>query len=774
MAGYKEIILAAWLHDIGKFAQRAGIECTNELEGQLCRLQEGGWYSHQHVLYTERFLQTSKDYLPDDVQVTEVIRLASAHHNPSLYDEWLISQGDRLSSGSDRCSHLEIKSQDDETPAKFYEKPLIHLVSSLHIKGKEKPVITYSPLQQMEVKAIFSADNKKVSKHEYLKLWLEFEKDFRALQGLKYSDFIISLDTLMERYCWCIPSTTIQDADISLYQHSKTTAAFAGTLYLFHKEKYSETETALNDNDEQKFLFVHGDISGIQKYIFDLKTTSDNAKLLRARSFQIWTLGVIIAEYLAGQFGVSRENIITSAGGKFLLLVPNTQTVTKKLTELRFELEKYFLAEFAGKLAFILSDGVSASIFDVQQDNMSKLLNAIGINGDEAKQKKMQAVLGKCDHVLDELYDGLQKYGECGWCETLPADFEKDDKFICNNCNSLIDVGRMLIKAEKILFKTEKLSGFNEMVLIKPKDNGQFGYLIEYQAGFPQMPLPYWAPVNENNKNGLLTFDEIANKSTGNSKLAMFKADIDNLGLVFTSSWGGDKENRKSFSRYAQLSRHLHYFFSAYVSNYIKDHQEYRNTIYTVFSGGDDLCILGAWDSVMRFAINFKNEFSAFTNNNPSVTLSGGIALAGSRLPVRAIASEAEVALDKAKNRREKSELVKNGISVFGVTVSWNEYEQCLKDADAILQYMKDGKVSSGVIYKMIDFANRAKEVKKGNLRDLLWMSNYRYVIARNIDSKYKEAIDFFNKFGVSPDVMEKSRIAVSYALYINRKGKEE
>jgi hypothetical protein len=74
----------------------------------------------------------------------------------------------------------------------------------------------------------------------------------------------------------------------------------------------------------------------------------------------------------------------------------------------------------------------------------------------------------------------------------------------------------------------------------------------------------------------------------------------------------------------------------------------------------------------------------------------------------------------------------------------------------------------------MIDFANRARKAKEGNLRDLLWMSNYRYVITRNIESKYKEAIEFFHKFGVSPDVMEKSRIAVSYALYINRKGKEE
>jgi len=183
---------------------------------------------------------------------------------------------------------------------------------------------------------------------------------------------------------------------------------------------------------------------------------------------------------------------------------------------------------------------------------------------------------------------------------------------------------------------------------------------------------------------------------------------------------------------------------------------------------------LGAFDAVMYFAADFKKEFSAFTNNNPSVTISGGITLSGPGLPVRSIAAMAEEALGQAKNRKDEKtdKIVKNGVSVFGVTVSWEEYDQCLEDAETIIKYMEDEKVSSSVIYKMIDFANRAQKGKKKNLRDLLWMSNYRYVITRNI--KHKDVIEYFHKFGVSPDVMEKSRIAVSYALYYKRKGKEE
>ena len=777
MAGYNEIVLAAWLHDIGKFAQRAGDEHFKDLD------------SRSHVSYTESFLRKVRDCLPTDVRVDEVIRLASAHHSPDAYDEWVIAHGDRLSNGADKCdTDPEGGNRKGETRAEF-ENPLVHLVSSLHIKEKPRPKVAYSPLEPMDGmdgKAIFAGGKDNVGK--YPGLWRKFEGDFYALKGLPYSEFIQSLDTLMERYCWCIPSSPMQDADISLYQHSKMAAAFAATLFRYYEGKGTNDGANLAPDGENVFLFIQGDASGIQKYIFDLKTTADNAKLLRARSFQVWALSDIIAEYLARQIGVSRENIVTSSGGKFLLLAPNTESANaERLSELRLELERHFLKEFAGKIAFVLSEGVPASSADLRTGtgNIQKLLNKIGKCGEEAKQKKLQTVLGKDGHLLDELYGKLQKNGVCEWCETLDAARKRDGRDICENCDDLIEIGRKLVKASKITLNAERLAPFAEMVKVLPKDDGTFGYLTEYQKGFPVIPLPYAAPVDK--QGNIRTFEDIVKEgATGNKKLAMFKADIDNLGLVFTSSWGEGDKSRISFSRYAQLSRHLHYFFSAYVSSFIKNRDEYKDTIYTVFSGGDDLCVLGAWDAVMRFALDFRNELAAFANGNPSVTLSGGIALADSKLPVRTIADAAEEALDHAKKREDKkTNEIKDAVSVFGVTVSWAEYKKSLEDAKEIVEYMSSGKVSYALVYKMIDFANRARDIREGRLkdftrqedrqkmiRDSLWMSNYRYVLARNIKPGHENVLKFFQQFG-SPDLMEKSRIAVSYALYLNR-GKEE
>jgi CRISPR-associated protein Csm1 len=795
---YKEIVLAAWLHDIGKFAQRAGMKCSST--------QEGGSYSHQH--YTEQFLQSVKDCLPDDIDAGEVIRLASRHHNPSEYDEWIIAHGDRLSNGAENENH------DDETPEKLYQTRLVHLVSTLQINDeniKEKPRPFYTPLRAMEEDAIFASDTVKVDKQDYKTLWEAFEKDFRAIKGKAKGshEFIRSLDTLMERYCWCIPSSTIQDTDISLYQHSKLVAAFAGTLYLYHREKDTQTESALKEKDENKFLFIQGDMSGIQKYIFDIKIPDSSAKLLRARSFQVWALSEVIAEYIAGQFGVSAENILTTSGGKFLLLAPNTclkpdtRSVEEKLDGLRFDIEEFFLREFAGKITCVISGGVQASSSDLQKGKTQDLLNEIGYQGDMAKQKKMQAVLRAGDepvknYVLETMYADLKKHRECKYCGTLPADPDlKEDKDICKNCHELIKIGGKLLKAKKIILNTDKLSNFHDMVKVKEKNDERFGYLTEYEPGYPLMSLPYVAPF-DNKKNELCSFGDIAKNAKGDKKLAMFKSDVDNLGLIFSSSWGEGQDNRISFSRYAQLSRHLHYFFSAFIANFIsnnKEHPEYEKNIYTVFSGGDDLCVIGAWDTIMRFAADFRENFSKFTNNNPSVTLSGGIAMFDPHLPVRVAADMAEDTLHEAKGRKEKNKnatnkdennaeektenIVKNGISVFGVTVCWDEYDKCLEDGKTIDGYIKNEKVSSAVVYKMIDFANRAGNVRKGNFkeRDMLWRSNFRYIITRNIKPENEDVLKFFQNFGAGPDsdsLMENSRIAVCYALYANREHKEE
>ncbi len=790
----EEIVIAAWLHDVGKMVQRADVKelYKKDLEGQYCKKTKDGRYTHQHVVYTEGFLDAFKDCLPDSVNFGNVKKLAASHHNPSTYYDWIISQADCLSSGSDRCSILGLEKCEnenafDEEKLKFYEKPMIHLLSTIKLEEMDAPAQSYCKMQPLTDDNLIPDSNYKTSKEEYRKLYDQFAKDFKKLEGLEYDDFLLSLDSLLERYWWSIPSATNADADISLYQHAKTTAAFASALYEWHKQNNCQDEVSLR-KDDKKFLFINGDISGIQKYIFDLKTTSDNAKLLRAKSFQLWALSEIISHHIVKKFGVTYANIMTSAGGKFIILLPNTADTKTKLKNFQTEIEEYFLREFAGKLSFIISNGTESSYQDLKKGNVISLINRIGDDGDRAKSKKMQKVLFKHGAVLHEFYDDLQKNGECPKCGIFAAsspkgDGEEDDNRQCKNCEKLIEIGSKLVKNEKIVLKTDKLDHFGKMIELYPWDKDldtkSFYYVNNFHAGNPLMNLPYVAPKDE--EENLLTFEDIAKKSNGVKKLAMFKADIDNLGLIFSQSLG----KRMSFSRYADLSHLLHYFFSSFYAWFVKNHKDqngdsYENKIYTVFSGGDDLCVLGAWDSVLQFALDFQKELKKFTNNNPSVTISGGIVLSSSNVPVRAIAESAEENLEKSKSY-SNGKNQKNAITLLGTTVSWEEYEKCLEDGKLLESLLENKKLSTGVIYKFLDFANRAEKTlgkKEGqdgvadvseliNPKDRIWKSNLIYIISRNVtDAEIKAKL---TKFGESPESMINSRIAVSYALYRQR-----
>lgn len=749
---FNEMIVAAWLHDVGKFAEVAGItELGNDSEKSKAK----------HTAYTKNFLEKYKTVLPEKLSFENISEIACGYYESVNFDAQIVFAADCLASG---CNKSNAKEFDGGN------KQLIHLLSVLQTKKENAVQTAFCQIAPLEDENIIPTKENRNIADDYKKLWKCFEADFQKLAGLDEEQFLLALSSLFERYLWCVPSG--DENAPSLYEHAKMSAAIAGALYRFHEKTSSENEDALWDMETKKFHFINGDVSGIQKYIFDLKTTKDNAKLLRAKSFQLWALSEAISQYICRQFDVSPANIITSAGGKFLVLVPGTENIETHIVQLQLDIEKYFLSEFAGHLAVIISDGVAASANDLQKENAQKLFNSIGFDADKCKQKKMQKALQKEGQVLEENYNMLQQNGECPRCGIFPLArkfADGDEKAMCENCSTLVDIGGKLVREPAIvkLNVTDKdLHPFGEVVKVQDKDKG-FGYTVnEFVAGKPVMYLPYVAPWDEK-EHQIKTFEDISKGANGAKKLAMFKADIDNLGFIFSSSLG----DKFSFTNYADLSHFLHYFFSAYYAYFVE--QKYKDKIYTVFSGGDDLCVLGAWNDVLDFARDFQKELCRFTHDNPSVTISGGITLVNPNVPVRNIAREAEEQLEMSKGRKVSEKTVKNAVTVFSTTVSWEDYGKCLEDGKWLKDEMEDEKLSTGVVYRMIDFADRAKKIKEGNVSELLkmrsgiWKSNLRYIAARNIkDVTIREK---FLELGANDEAIVKSCIAVSYALYANR-----
>ena len=90
------------------------------------------------------------------------------------------------------------------------------------------------------------------------------------------------------------------------------------------------------------------------------------------------------------------------------------------------------------------------------------------------------------------------------------------------------------------------------------------------------------------------------------------------------------------------------------------------------------------------------------------------------------------------------------------------------------LEELFDSGLSVGPVYKMLEFADRAEQIQKGNIKEILsqsknalWKSNLIYTVERNV--KNEKAKNILLGFGTDPLSMVKSRIAVTYSLYTQR-----
>ena len=94
----------------------------------------------------------------------------------------------------------------------------------------------------------------------------------------------------------------------------------------------------------------------------------------------------------------------------------------------------------------------------------------------------------------------------------------------------------------------------------------------------------------------------------------------------------------------------------------------YRN-VSIVYSGGDDLFIVGAWDDIVESICDIRNIFLKYCDN--TLSISSGIRLAKTGYPIHTIAYETEELVEISKNNPNK-----NSITLFEEfgSFSWNEF----------------------------------------------------------------------------------------------------
>jgi CRISPR-associated protein Csm1 len=130
--------------------------------------------------------------------------------------------------------------------------------------------------------------------------------------------------------------------------------------------------------------------------------------------------------------------------------------------------------------------------------------------------------------------------------------------------------------------------------------------------------------------------------------------------------------------------------------NTIWDKEEYNKDTYILYSGGDDLFVLGRWDKVIQLGYDVKKAFSEFTKST-EFGISGGISIEKPKFPIRRAAYNAGNIEKKAKEFSIEPNKVdvkyikpykKNAFALFGVSLSWqSDFDKVLEMKEHIKNY---------------------------------------------------------------------------------------
>lgn len=384
-----KIVLAALLHDIGKFWQRGDtfLEASKHIERPdqdwrwLVPYNDQDRPGYQHTIWTYQFCKTYNAIFEEVLgqeAALGIANLAGKHHHPDSHEEALIQMADAWSSAIDRRQQVVDEEEEDTSKEghlswgryAYKRIPLHSIFDDLKMDidgevstGEDKHVLGIKPLSLLKRdifptkldEAEFEIRKAGTLEEDYRQLWQQFLAEFQQLPVGSTQSFVTSLMHLLKKYTWCIPSSTVDNPNVSLFEHLKTTAAFAACLYDFFAEY---PEAAINNSKRlsvkqgiDPVLMCCLDLSGIQRFIYDI-ASKKAFQSLKGRSFYLQLLLDQLLDRILNdkQIAQLEVNVIYSSGGKAYFLLPNTPDVKARLADLYEEIQSFLWEEHKGKI----------------------------------------------------------------------------------------------------------------------------------------------------------------------------------------------------------------------------------------------------------------------------------------------------------------------------------------------------------------------------------------------------------------------------------------
>ncbi len=748
------LILGALLHDIGKFWQRTQEPLNKEDERIMpnCCPSYDGRYTHQHLLYSGRFV---REIFKDRFPLVENIILY--HHLPqNAQPEYrllakIITLADWLSSGERR--------EREEESGEVEREPLISIFSILALNSNPSSP-QYTPLSSLnpDLTNLFPQREKSeaLRRDSYSQLWEGFFQEAKFLSQSPLSEVLLTqILYLLQKYTLTIPASAYKDRpDVSLYHHLKSTAAIASCLsQIVREEEANRILEGIRNNDDTQLedapcLFLAGDISGIQEFIYSV-TSRGALKGLKGRSFYLQLLSEVIAKSIIKKFNLTECNIIYAAGGNFYLLLPNLEKIKSEIKDIKTDFDKKLLEAHRGRLALNLAYK-PVRYKDFLGPNFGNIWEEVKMLLSQEKKKRFSSLFEN-PRMVYEILGPFEEGGERPVCEICGEELDPNEESPCSLCKSFENLAYDLTRA-KVMEETftqpknftrrswdELLKSFGLVVNFLPETSEKDkAYLLNscnfLSNGASYRGFRFLAQAAPMIGDNVKTLDEIASSADGIKRWAVLRADVDNLGKIFTEGLGTQD---KTISRMSMLSEMLSLFFNAQVEKIARE-DEFRNKIYVIYSGGDDLFVIGAWSILPDFAKRLYDDFRQFTAGN--LTFSAGIYIAPSpKFPVYQAAENAREGLDLAK-RGEK-----NKLTFLGKPVSWEKFSDIKEIKEQIVELLNEEgpNIPRSLLQILYSGWQERERVEKGEIPfTRIWRFLYAF---KRLKERHKDFADRIN-----------------------------
>ncbi|GFH41498.1 type III-A CRISPR-associated protein Cas10/Csm1 [Lactococcus hodotermopsidis] len=713
------LIYGSLLHDIGKINYRGTSERA------------------KHSKLGGDFIKSFEQFKITDL--TDCIRYHHAQEMTSVKSSkkenalfYLTYMADNISSGMDRRPDLE----EGEDGFSWDKKVALSSVFNvLHEKEKGRQTYSYPFVARThEQKEPLNFPND--AQNQYTKGYYDgLISDMKPVLAKLIPDkqHINSLLQMMESLWSYVPSSTdkTQLVDISLYDHSRTTAAIASAIYdYFQAENITDYQKELFDDnatefyEKKVFLMMSFDMSGVQSFIYNI-SGSKALKSLRARSFYLDMLLEYLSDNLLDKLELSRANLIYSGGGHAYLLLSNTEATKKILSDFEQELKAWFLDKFKIDL-FLAMAYTEVSGNDLMNKNghyrdiyrrLSKEISAKKANRYTVKE------------ILALNGGGSENERECRECKRSDLLIKEDDnKYICGLCHDLQKISSHLIEEDIFVVANEgvldlpfgkKMSALSYTKAEKIKQKESDAKL--YTKNISETGRDLVTKIDMGDYTYSSDFQKMLQEvEKGINRLGVLRADVDNLGQAFIN---GIPDDYLSISRTATFSRAMSRFFKNYLNQLLEEKHYKINVIY---AGGDDLFMIGAWQDILDFSLELKAKFAEFTQGK--LTLSAGIGMFREKYPVArmaALTGDLEDAAKDYKVHENDDKATKNAVTLFDSenVFSWETLETDIFVKIELLteKFATFDETGNTFIYRLIALLRGVKDDQQINIARLAY-----------------------------------------------------